>query len=84
MHKNTQSVILLQVLACILCDEKFGALDGRGEKEKEEKVERKEEQEVSKDDLLKHLLLQHNFVIADVQLIADFNKYIRSVIKPTL
>jgi len=29
------------------------------------------------DQLLKHLLTQHNFVIADVPLIADINKYIR-------
>ena len=30
-----------------------------------------------KDLLLQHLLLTHSFVIADVQLIADFSQYVR-------
>ena len=33
------------------------------------------------DELLRHLLLKHSFVIADVHMIADFYKYIRLVFK---
>ena len=76
------------MLPCLLCDEEFSLQEDTTAGEKKENVDGKMEEEAEnrekqdgQDKLLRHLLLKHSFVIADVHMIADFYKYIRLVFK---
>jgi len=65
--KPVNFTLELQEVECMLCDEKF-MVSGGGFMTQVEK---------DKDGLLKHLLINHSFVIGDVHLVANLPQYVR-------